>query len=39
MVQYALILILISIVAIVTIVTMGAQMANVFSNIVVGLSL
>jgi Flp pilus assembly pilin Flp len=37
MVEYALILVLVSIVVIVILVTMGAQIANVFSNIVVGL--
>jgi pilus assembly protein Flp/PilA len=38
MVEYALILVLVSIVVIVILVTMGAQIANVFSNIVAGLS-
>jgi pilus assembly protein Flp/PilA len=38
MVEYALILVLISIVVIVILITMGAQIANVFSNVVAGLS-
>ena len=38
MVEYALILVLISIVVIVILITMGAQIANVFSNIVAGLT-
>jgi pilus assembly protein Flp/PilA len=37
MVEYALILVLISIVVIVILITMGAQIANVFSNIVAAL--
>lgn len=37
MVEYALILVLVSIVVIVILITMGQQIANVFSNIVVGL--
>lgn len=38
MVEYALILVLVSIVVIVILITMGAEIANVFSNIVAGLS-
>ena len=38
MVEYALILVLVSIVVIVVLITMGGQIANVFSNIVIGLS-
>jgi pilus assembly protein Flp/PilA len=37
MVEYALILVLVSIVVIVILFTMGSQIANVFSNIVVAL--
>jgi Flp pilus assembly pilin Flp len=37
MVEYALILILVSIVAIVLLLTMGGQIGNLFSNVVVGL--
>lgn len=37
MVEYALILVLVSIVVIVILLTMGQQIANVFSNIVVAL--
>jgi pilus assembly protein Flp/PilA len=37
MVEYALILILVSIVAIVLLLTMGGQIKNLFSNVVVGL--
>jgi len=38
MVEYALILILVSIVAIVVLITMGNQIANIFSNVVAGLA-
>jgi pilus assembly protein Flp/PilA len=38
MVEYALILVLVSIVVIVILLTMGAQVANVFSNIVTALN-
>jgi pilus assembly protein Flp/PilA len=37
MVEYALILVLVSIVVIVILLTMGGQIKNVFSNVVVGL--
>lgn len=37
MVEYALILVLVSIVVIVILLTMGQQIANVFSNVVVAL--
>ncbi len=37
MVEYALILVLVSIVVIVILLTMGGQIQNVFSNVVVGL--
>lgn len=37
MVEYALILVLVSIIVIVVLLTMGNQINNVFSNIVVGL--
>ena len=38
MVEYALILVLVSIVVIVVLLTMGKQIENVFSNVVVALS-
>ena len=38
MVEYALILVLVSIVVIVVLITMGGQIKNVFSNVVIGLS-
>jgi len=38
MVEYALILVLVSIVVIVILLTMGSQIANVFSNIVTALN-
>jgi pilus assembly protein Flp/PilA len=38
MVEYALILVLVSVVVIVVLITMGSQIANVFSNIVAGLA-
>ena len=38
MVEYALILVLISIVVIIVLMTMGHQISNVFSNIVIALS-
>ena len=38
MVEYALILVLVSIVVIVVLLTMGNQIANVFSNVVAALS-
>ncbi len=37
MVEYALILVLVSVVVIVVLLTMGNQIANVFSNVVAGL--
>jgi Flp pilus assembly pilin Flp len=37
MVEYALIVVLVSLVVIIVLITMGAQISNVFSNIVVGL--
>ena len=37
MVEYALILVLVSIVVIVILITMGGQIQNVFSNVVAGL--
>jgi pilus assembly protein Flp/PilA len=38
MVEYALIVVLVSLVVIIVLITMGAQINNVFSNVVVGLS-
>ena len=38
MVEYALILVLVSIVVIVILITMGGQIANVFSNVVTALN-
>ena len=38
MVEYALILVIVSIVAIVLIVSMGSQLNNLFSNVVAGLN-